>query len=226
MPETTITVRGAFDAFHPPERATVNLYVAHQGPHKASVYSETTSSAARVTSILGGITHPEQGPVTWWSSDRLRTWPEKPWNQEGKQLPLVYHAAVGVEAKFRHFEALARFLDEVTVLPGVSVSGITWTLTEVRKQEVTRQARQQAVRDATERATDYASALGLSAVTAIAVADVGMLGGDVNYTAGSGGGATFARAAAMPGGAGDTPLDLTPNDVAIAASVDVRFTAT
>jgi uncharacterized protein len=145
MADTVITVRGSFDSFFPPERATVNLIVGHQGPSKAPVYAQATAAAAQVTAVLGGITDPEQGPVTWWSSDRVRTWSEKPWNQEGKQLPLVFHATVGVEAKFKDFVALARFIDEVVVLPGVSVHGLTWTLTEVRKREVVRQARQRAV---------------------------------------------------------------------------------
>ncbi len=224
MADTVITVRGSFDSYFPPERATVNLAVGHQGPEKAAVYARTTAAAARVTEVLGGITDPEQGPVTWWSSDRVRTWSEKPWNQEGKQLPLVFHATVGVEAKFKDFVALARFIDEVVVLPGVSVRGLTWTLTEARKREVVREARQRAVQDATERAADYASAAGLTTVTVAAVADVGMLGGDTNYTS-SGGNVAFARAAAAPGGAGEASLDLTPSDVAISASVDARFLA-
>ncbi len=225
MADTVITVRGSFDSYFPPERATVNLLVGHQGPEKAGVYAQTTASAGRATEILGGITNPEQGPVTWWSSDRVRTWSEKPWNQEGKQLPLVFHAAVGVEAKFKDFVALARFIDEVVVLPGVSVRGLTWTLTEARKREVVRQARQHAVRDATERAADYASAAGLTTVVVAAIADVGMLGGDTNYTS-SGGNVAYARAVAAPGSSGEASLDLTPSDVAISASVDARFIAT
>ncbi|MGH9272252.1 MAG: SIMPL domain-containing protein [Ilumatobacteraceae bacterium] len=225
MADTVITVRGSFDSYFPPERATVNLLIGHHGRDKNEVYNQTTTSAGRATEIVGGITDAEQGPVTWWSSDRVRTWSEKPWNKDGKQLPLVFHAVVGVEAKFKDFVALARFIDEVVVLPGVSVRGLTWALTEARKREVVREARQRAVRDATERAADYASAAGLTTVTVSAVADVGMLGGDTNYTS-SGSNVAFARAAAAPGGSGEAALDLTPSDVAISAQVDARFTAT
>ena len=50
--------------------------------------------------------------MTWWSSDQLPTWAQRPWNTEGKQLPLVHHAQVDVQAKFADFAALSRWITQ------------------------------------------------------------------------------------------------------------------
>jgi uncharacterized protein len=221
MTELTVTVRGSFDAHAAPERGTVSLVVAFQGSDKAQTYEQTKRAAAVVTTALAGISNPAEGPVTWWASGRVRTWPEKPWNKDGKQLALVHHALVGIEAKFRDFDAMSRFIDQVTAAPGVSVSGIEWALTDATKAELTGQVRREAVGDAVRRAGDYAAALGIATLTPIAVAEPGMLGGDVR----------FAGEAAMSYNAGRrvasaeaaSPLDLNPENVKVSAQVDVRF---
>jgi uncharacterized protein YggE len=224
MAEIVITVRGSHEDRIAPERATVALVADHQGAEKARVYSETTTSASRVTDLLRPLA--DAGAVTRWASDEVRTWSERPWNQEGRQLPLVFHASVGVEAEFGDFATLSTFLDQATGVPGVSVNGVTWSLPGGRRREVEREARRRAVLDATERATDYATAIGLTTVRASAIADVGMLGDDSGQQGpGGGGGRAYARMAALDTGPAEGAIDLTPRDVIVAAAVDARFAA-
>ncbi|WP_006243904.1 SIMPL domain-containing protein [Mycolicibacterium tusciae] len=107
---TEITVRGAFSAFRPAERGTVHSTVAYEGPQMAPVYDRVATDLALLKSSIVALE--EQGAVTWWSADQLHTWSTRPWNDEGKKLPLVHHATVGVEVKFGDFAALSRWVGE------------------------------------------------------------------------------------------------------------------
>jgi len=79
-------------------------------------------------------------------------------------------------------------------------------------------ARTRAVRDAVTRAQQYADALGLGAVTPVAIADAGML----NTAPESRLQAAYLRAGAP--GAGPA-AELAPEDIEVSATVDARFVA-
>lgn len=160
-----ITVQGTFTAYQPPQRATVRLRVGFEGPKKATVFTGVSTAADAVSSSLVALLNPSAGPVTWWSSDQLRTWADRPWNSEGKQLPLVFHARAGSQAKFADFGALSEWLGRVVDAAGVSIEGIDWTLTEASTKELTAQVRSAAVQAAKTKAAAYAEALGLRRAT-------------------------------------------------------------
>ncbi len=221
---TEITVRGSFTAYLPPERGTVRATIALEGPAIKPVYDQVVRDLEAVKASVAALHDPDRGPVTWWSTQQVRTWANRPWNKDGKQLPLVHHASVGVEVKFRDFAELGRWVSHhVATTSGFSLAGITWALTEKRKQETTRDVRVRAVKDAARRAQEYADGLDLGAVRPVAIADAGMLGEGLSPS--GGGGQPFLRAAAAPAGGGGPELELLPEDIEIAASVDARFVA-
>jgi uncharacterized protein YggE len=212
-----ITVRGEHTAFLRPERATVHAEIGLEGPSGAAVYDGAVGSARRVTDAVTALHDPEAGPVTWWSSDQVRTWARRPWNQEGKQLPLVHHAQLTLQVKFRDFARMSAWLGEVTPVPGFRVGRIEWALTAARQESTTREVRVAAVRQAAEKAQAYADALGLGPVHPVALADAGMLGDGLEPR--HEGAAMFSRAAAAGGG----DVEFVPQDVAVVARVDARF---
>jgi len=218
---TEITVRGSYSAFEQPERATVRATLGFEGPKMQPVYDRVVRDLEAVKASIAPLHDPDHGPVTWWSTKHVRTWANRPWNQDGKQLPLVHHASVGVEVKFRDFAALTRWVgNHVEHTTGFSLDGVEWALTEKRKQELTRQVRKSAVQDAAARAQEYADALGLGPVRPIALADAGMLGEGLHPTARAE--AAFMRAQAADGAA---ELALSPADVEVTAVIDGRFVA-
>ena len=87
------------------------------------------------------------------------------------------------------------------------------------------EVRSRAVKDAVAKASVYAQSIGLGSVTAIALADPGMLGDP------SGGNPTlvqpmFARGAMKAQFDSSAPqLALKPEEIAVASVVDARFTA-
>lgn len=221
MTGTTITVHGSFETFRPAERATVHVGVGFEGSKRESVVTETTKSTQALVAGIVDRHDPEHGPVTWWASDRIRVWSSRPFNDKGEQKPLVHHALTSTRAKFRDFEELARWVERAATYPGVRIDGIDWALTESTKQSLIADVRRRAVEDARAKAEEYAGALGLAELSCVALADPGMLGDQVH--GGGGGPVAFARAASMKADAGG--LELTPEDIAVSASVDARFVA-
>ncbi|WP_099042530.1 SIMPL domain-containing protein [Mycobacterium neglectum] len=214
---TEITVRGAFSAFRPAERGTVHATVAYEGPEMEPVYARVATDLAELKSSIVALE--EQYAVTWWSADQLRTWSNRPWNDEGKQLPLVHHASVSVEAKFRDFAALSRWVGEHdAAIEGFRTSRVEWALTAVQRDAMLIDVRTRAVSDAVSRAQQYADALGLGPVAPVAVADSGML----NASHESGPHAAM-RVMAAPGGG--PVVELVPKHIEVSATVEARFVA-
>lgn len=225
--DTDITVRGTFKTSQPPERGVVHVSISYAGPSMEPVYGQVASDLDVTKRSLAELGAGDRPAVTWWSADQLRTWSDRPWNQDGEQLPLVHHAGVDLEVKFRDFSALAAWVRErVTTAEGFRVTHIKWALTAGRHDELIRDVRRGAVHDALDRAQLYADALGLGQVRPIAIADVGMLtsgsepDGDHRQIH------MVARAELGLGQAGHGPdVELVPRDIEVTASVDVRFVA-
>lgn len=219
---TEITVRGTFSAFQAPERGTVRASIAYEGPDMGTVYDRVAHDLAVVKDSITRLQSADPAPITWWSAEQLRTWSRRPWHKDGKQLPMVHHATVGVEVKFRDFATLSQWVGEhVSGTTGFRVASVIWALTAARREALVAEARTRAVRDAAARAQQYADALQLGAVRPVAIADAGMLGVQLLPEASSGG--TFMRGAATGAGAGD--VELLPEDIEVSATVDARFVA-
>jgi hypothetical protein len=187
------------------------------------VYTQVARDLDVVQTSVAELKNGDDAAVTWWSAERLRTWSTRPWNQDGKQLPLLHHASVGIEVKFRDFAALSAWVGEhVTNTEGFQVTNVKWALTAKRRDELIRQVRERAVHDALERAQLYADALGLGKISPVAIADAGMLVANLRPNGGYGQAHTVARAELGQAGHG-SGFELVPQDIEVAASVDARF---
>ena len=193
-----ITVRGSFSAFRPPERATAHVSLALEASTSEVAYAEAAQSASVISSSLTELHNPDGGPVTWWSSDQIRTWAHRPWNNEGKQLPLVHRASVTFAAKFSDFDRLSAWIARTAAIKGATVKRIEWALTAAHRDQLTREVRASAVRDARDKAQSYADALSLGPAQVVALADAGMLDQGLNPT-GNVAAAVFADGGRRPG---------------------------
>ena len=220
MTATEITVQGSFSAWYPAERATVWVTVSHDGPSREPVFEATSRVAGEVTRAIEPLVHPETGPVTRWSSERVRVWSDRPWNNQGTQLAPVFHATIGISVRFRDFDALARFVESLAVTDGVDVGTIAWELTGQTRVAAETDARTRAVHAAIDKARVFAAAAGLGEVTPVAIADVGMLGSREPEPR------MIMSAMSMKGSTdSDSALDFTPDRIEVSASVDARFSA-
>ncbi len=221
--ETIITVQGTASDWFDAERATVDVTVQHDGPTREPVFEATTTVGAQVTAALAALE--ASGAITRWSSDRVSVWSNRPWNNEGTQLAPVYYAALSASARFQDFDALSTFVEQFATVSGVTIASIGWDLTEERRLAVTSDIQTKAVQDATVKATTYARAAGLSNVTAVAIADPGMLGdassGDGAMPMGRGAGKMMLAMDAQ----GGAQLTFTPDRIEVSAVVDARYRA-
>ena len=222
MTETTISVQGHHSAWYKAERATVVVSIAFDGPHRNPVFSSATAALDAVRETVLSRHDKNDGPITWWSADSVRVWSERPWNNDGKQLDPVHHAALDLTAKFKDFEALASWIELVVAIPGASIGSISWSLTEATATSATTEVRSRAVKDAVAKATVYAQSIGLGSVTATAIADPGMLG---DGSSGGGQPAPMGRMMAKFADSSAPALELKPEELEVSASVDARFIA-
>ena len=221
---TVITVQGEAEARRIAERATVTIAAASDGPDRSPVVDAAAGAAAVITALLSADLDAEHGPVVRWKSDRARVWSDRPWNQQGGQLPLVFHAAISITAEFSDVEALSRFVETASGTEHVNVDAIGWNLTEVSRRELETQVRAEAVRAAVEKARQFADAVGLRTVAPLAIADPGLLG---DGGRGNDQGGPRMRGAMMAMGAADAgpQFDFTPGEIVVSAAVDARFSA-
>ncbi|UED84262.1 SIMPL domain-containing protein [Streptomyces profundus] len=134
----------------------------------------------------------------------------------------AYYGKVHLQAVVADFTALGELTTRLADLELTSVSGPWWGLRP--DSPVHRRTRQQAVRQAVERAREYAEALGAELVGLIDLADPGAEALPEMAPASFGG----TRGAAAPGAASGQPpaLDLEPRRQTVYARVNARFTIT
>ena len=173
MSEVTITVRGEHETRVLPEEAVAHLSVRAEGPERGAVVERIAALAAPLRDDLA--TRKDAGGVSDWSSQRVSVWANRPWNNEGKQLALVHYASVEITATFTDFAALSWWLSDVAERDGVQVDNVTWRLTPATAKSMEADVAAQAVKVAVDRATAYASAIGLASLTPLEIADLGLL---------------------------------------------------
>lgn len=221
MDDVVIRVRGEHERQVPAERGTAHVVVDAQGPEAAPVRAAVESAAAALVADVRELHDPEGGPVRRYVVDQVRSWIEQP-SFEGRPQPPVHHASVSVSVEFDDVARLGAWLSGLGRFAGAQVQGITWDLARDHRREVERAARQDALRQAVERAQDYADALDLGPVAPRSVADTGLLGAPKAV------GSSFStRAMSAPGGwseaDGGLGTLLAPDDITVRAEVEAEF---
>ena len=215
MTPLEVTVRGRARRRYPAERATVSLAANIEGTDRETVYRRAVELQQPLTADLERL-HPDA--VSRWSSDQLRVFSFRPYSEKGKR-PLMYRVAIKVEAEFTDFEQLSAFLDRWATQDGVEVGGTDWDVSEDNRRTYEAALRADAVADATAKAQAYATAAGRGAVTAVQLADPGMLTDDRPVAR-----PMMARMASAPAGAPPV-LEVRPDDIELEVAVDARFVA-
>lgn len=211
----TISVTGESEERRAPERATVHLRIAFDGPARDEVVQWTESLHRSLGEEINQLFDPESGPISWWGSDQVSAWGERPWNQQGEQLPIVHHATAGLQVRFDDFAVLGTWLTAVAQREGVTVSQVQWDLTDQTRESVTAEVQTRAIAAAVTKATRYAQALGHQQVEAVAISDPGLLG-----TNGPAPRAMLARAESTSG------FELRPADITVRAEINAQFRVT
>lgn len=219
MSDVTITVRGENEERVAPEHATIRVSVSTEGPERGAVVDHVMRLAEPVRSSI--TERKDSGSVADWTSKRLAVHAERPWNNEGKRLALVYKATIDLTATFTEASELSIWVSDISAWDGVEVGWVNWHLTPATRARVERDVASAAVGVAVVRAEAYASALHLTTVTPVEIADVGLISSG-QPPAGpqmmSARGAAFAADSAQA-------MEYEPEDIVVSATVEARFTA-
>ena len=223
MSDVVITVRGEHETRIAPERAIAHLTIRAEGPERGAVVERMSALTEPVRDDLAA--RKSAGTVTEWTSQRVSVWSERPWNNEGKRLAPVHYATVDFSVTFTDFAVLSWWAGEVAERDGVQLGWIEWKLTPETKASVERDVATQAVGVAVARATAYAGALGLANVTALELADVGLLTQPGAPEAAQAPRMMMAKASFASDTGGGPAVQLQPEDIVISAAVEARFAA-
>lgn len=211
-------MRGSAEGRYPAERALLRLTVVVEGADRQDVRDRAAALQEPLRSQLGELVG--LAAVRTWSSDQVRVFSRHPWVDDRRSDDLVHSAQVQVLAEFVDFERLSGFVDHWSGQAEVEVQGLEWDLGVKSRRIFEAEVRKAAVDDAVTKAQSYADAVRRGRVTALELADPGML--DRPGDPGPGGPRAYALAAADAGGAA---LDLVPADIVIRVEVDARFQA-
>ncbi|MDX3855519.1 SIMPL domain-containing protein [Streptomyces sp. AK02-01A] len=219
-PETPrVAVRGEARLEVDPEIARIGIAVSARGTDRRTALDDLTRRNAEVLALIKSYGD---------SVEKLETGsfsisPELTRHGRGERIR-AYHGSVHLTAELTDFTSLGELTSRLADLDLTRVSGPWWTLRP--DSPAHSEARRQAVREAVQRAREYAEALGARLAALVELADLGAE--NTGYGPPPAPGGSRARAAYANTETADTApaLDLEPQRQTVYAQVNARFTMT
>ncbi|KUM82001.1 SIMPL domain-containing protein [Streptomyces sp. ISL-22] len=211
-----IAVRGEAHLEVDPEIARIGVTVAARGKDRRAALDDLTR---RNTTVLD-LVKTYGDAVERLETGSFSITPELKEKGRGERIH-AYHGRVHVTAELTDFTALGELTTRLADMDLTHVDGPWWALRP--DSPAYREARQQAVREAVQRAREYAEALGTSLAALVELADIGAENPQPPALAAPAGRMrSMAYATAEDSAA--APLDLEPQRQHVHAQVNARFT--
>ncbi|WP_367323904.1 SIMPL domain-containing protein [Streptomyces sp. HUAS ZL42] len=210
-----IAVRGEAHLEVDPEIARIGITVAARGRDRRTALEDLTRRNATVLDLVKSYGE----AVERLETGAFSVTPELTKHGRGERIR-TYHGSVHITAELTDFTALGELTTRLADLELTRVDGPWWALRP--DSPAHREARQQAVREAVQRAREYAEALGTTLAALVELADIGAEAPQPYQQAPG-----RMRSVAFTAAAEDTaapPLDLEPQRQHVDAAVNARFT--
>ncbi|MFF3347876.1 SIMPL domain-containing protein [Streptomyces sp. NPDC002779] len=210
-----IAVRGEAHLEVDPEIGRIGITVASRGRDRRTALEDLTRRNATALDLVKSY----GDAVERLESGAFSVRPELTKHGRGERVR-TYHGTVHLTAELTDFTALGELATRLADLELTRVDGPWWDLRP--DSPAHRRAREQAVREAVQRAREYAEALGTSLAALVELADIGAEDGGPRPMAAAG----RMRSMAFAEAAEDTvaALDLEPQRQHVHAEVNARFT--
>ncbi|KAK7699877.1 hypothetical protein SLS64_011307 [Diaporthe eres] len=181
IPQLKIHVNGSASVFRTAERGVLHVEVSSTTTSQADASSNVSSITETMINTFrrfaqktedGLYPHPSAG-ITAFSASAPETSTFIPRAKNGRELktaPKEYTATTTAEVIFRDLELLARLANELSAMENVSITQTEWRLTDATHATICREARVKAMKDAVQKAEDYAGVVGRE-VVAVKVED-------------------------------------------------------
>ncbi len=219
-PETPrVAVRGEARLEFDPEIARIGVAVSARGTDRRSALEDLTRRNAAVLDLIKSYGE----AVEKLETGAFSISPELTRHGRGERVR-AYHGRVHITAELTDFTALGELTTRLADLELTRVDGPWWALRP--DSPAHGEARRQAVKEAVQRAREYAEALGARLAALVELADLGAEHAEPYAQAAYGG----AMRSAAYGGAAQAEmapaLDLEPQRQTVYAQVNARFTMT
>ncbi|KAL5346424.1 hypothetical protein ACLOAV_008695 [Pseudogymnoascus australis] len=173
-PVLEIHVDGKGFVFRTAERGVVFLSVSSTRTDQSIAFVEVKNTVEILTQKFrsfatkseDGSPHPSAG-ITTFTVSPLNTWSHYQrdyQNHENKTLPKEHTVKSTAEVVFRNLELLSEISQELANLPYVSIVNSEWRITGPTRTAIEREARVKAIKDAVQKAEDYAGVVGRQVV--------------------------------------------------------------
>ncbi|MEU3182750.1 SIMPL domain-containing protein [Streptomyces sp. NPDC006923] len=219
-PETPrVAVRGEARLEVDPEIARIGIAVSARGTDRRTALDDLTRRNADVLALIKSY----GDAVEKLETGSFSISPELTRHGRGERVR-AYHGSVHITAELTDFTSLGELTTRLADLDLTRVSGPWWALRP--DSPAHGEARRQAVRDAVQRAREYAEALGARLAALVELADLGAE--NTGYGPPPAPGGPRSRAAYANTETAETApvLDLEPQRQTVYAHVNARFTMT
>lgn len=170
LPQLEIYVDGKGTVFRSAERAYLRLSISASGIDQAQAFHDTQNTVIALTNSIralatktaDGRLHPDAA-ITAFTVTPLSTMTSYQRDmhlREVKELPRHHTVSASAEVIFRDMDQLSNITNQLAVMPHVSILGAEWRLTDVTQAEIECEARSKAIKDAVQKAQDYAAVVG------------------------------------------------------------------
>ncbi|MER6956077.1 SIMPL domain-containing protein [Streptomyces sp. NPDC000618] len=211
-----LTVRGEAELEVDPEIARIGITVTARGRDRRTTLDDLTRRNTTTLDLIKSY----GDAIENLSTGAISITPELTHRGRGERIR-THHGTIHLTAELNDFTALGELTTRLADLDLTRIDGPTWELRPT--SPVHRKARQQAVREAVQRAKEYAEALDTTVATLLELADTGTTGARPR-SAFDRHAVRFSMAAAETETAAPEPLDLEPQRIHVRAEVSARFT--
>ncbi|GGR93240.1 hypothetical protein GCM10010252_34850 [Streptomyces aureoverticillatus] len=211
-----LAVRGEAHLEVDPEIARIGITVSARGGDRRDALSDLTRRNTAVIDLVKSYGEAVERVET----GAFSITPELTKRGKGERVR-TYHGRVHITAELTDFTALGELTTRVADLELTRIDGPWWSLRP--DSPAHRRARQEAVKEAVQRAREYAEALGTHLAALVEIADIGA--DNAPYPPFGGPAAPGMSRAAYGGAPEAAPaLDLEPQRQSVYAQVNARFT--
>ena len=233
MAPLSIKVSGISTITHHPEQAVLSITVRSESAEKDVVSKAVTATSNELHALFTKLSSNSdfdqslsQAPVAIFSSTSLSTGFVNEYNNYGEFTGPTHHASISYSVRFRDFSKLNEVIFKLAIYPNLEINSIEWCLTDETKKSFASEFRKLAMQDAVLRANDYAEVIGRKVVATEISEGVGS---DYQMS-------HMVKMPTMP-----VPrrvrqpmmfqepktkdIDMTPHDIKLTGSVNVKFVA-
>ncbi|KAL1869589.1 hypothetical protein Daus18300_005443 [Diaporthe australafricana] len=171
VPQLKIHVNGSASVFRTAERGVLYIEVSSTTKSQAEASSNVSGTTETVINTFrrfaqkteDGLAPHATAGITAFSASAPETSTFVPRDKNGREIKSAakeYTATTTAEVVFRDLELLARLATELSAMENVSITQTSWRLTDATHEAICREARVKAMKDAVQKAEDYAGVVG------------------------------------------------------------------